>query len=103
LFQTAPSHPWTQTEVGNTTVTDDKGAITLQGFLALLSMTTLLSYKTTLAYLAYLGYPHEDTSSALKVIKKEQGSKRNVFLCYIFGATGSGKTSFMYLLSIDFK
>jgi Ras family protein T1 len=59
-------------------------------------MTTLLDYKTTLAYLAYLGF-EGDTTTALKVTRsrKADGKKkrvtRNVFLCYVFGATGCGK------------
>ncbi|WFC99154.1 ERMES complex Ca(2+)-binding regulatory GTPase gem1 [Malassezia yamatoensis] len=58
LFATAPGgrHPW---GIGfpASTVTDEAGAVTLQGWLAQWSMTTLLEHRTTLAYLAYLGYP----------------------------------------------
>lgn len=60
LFATAPGgkHPWEGTGFPTrTTTTDDRGAVTLQGWLAQWSMTTLLDYKITLAYLAYLGYP----------------------------------------------
>jgi Ras family protein T1 len=65
-------------------------------------MTTLLDHKTTLEYLAYLGYPGEETTSALhvtrprKVDRKKGKSTRNVFLCYICGAAGSGKTSLLW-------
>ncbi|RKO82802.1 EF hand associated-domain-containing protein, partial [Blyttiomyces helicus] len=96
LFSTAPSNPWTATGFPQTTITDDSGAVTLQGFLAQWSMTTLLDYRTTLAYLAYLGY-NGDTRTALKttrprkVDRKRGKVQRNVFLCYVFGATGSGK------------
>ncbi len=64
-------------------------------------MTTLLDHKTTLAYLAYLGYPDEPRTSALHVtrarkIDRRKGKvSRNVFLCYAFGAAGSGKTSLL--------
>lgn len=67
-------------------------------FVLMSSMTTLLDYKTTLAYLAYLGYPG-DFVKGLKVSKprKNELSKgklnRNVFLAYLFGAPGSGKSS----------
>ena len=63
-------------------------------------MSTLLEYKTTLAYLAYLGYPGP-TTSALQVTRpRKQDRKkgkvtRNVFLCYVCGAAGSGKTSLL--------
>jgi mitochondrial Rho GTPase 1 len=64
-------------------------------------MTTLLDHKTTLAYLAYLGYPEEQTTNALQVTRprkmdRRRGkSMRNVFLCYVCGAAGSGKTSLL--------
>lgn len=65
------------------------------------SMTTLLDHKTTLAYLAYLGYPGEQRTSALlttrprKVDRRKGKVTRNVFLCYVCGAAGSGKTSLL--------
>jgi hypothetical protein len=69
--------------------------------LGLCSMTTLLDHKTTLAYLAYLGYPDEPRTSALQVtrarkIDRRKGKvTRNVFLSYVCGAAGSGKTSLL--------
>jgi Ras family protein T1 len=63
-------------------------------------MITLLDYRVSLSYLAYLGYPGNDTTSALKVTKPRTGYERargkinrQVFLAYMFGAPGSGKTS----------
>ena len=64
-------------------------------------MTTLLDHKTTLAYLAYLGYPSEPRTEALQVTRPRKTDRRkgkvtrNVFLCYICGAAGSGKTSLL--------
>lgn len=64
-------------------------------------MTTLLDHKTTLAYLAYLGYPETPQTSALLVTpprrkeRKKGKITRNVFLCYVCGAAGSGKTSLL--------
>lgn len=78
LFATAPSIPW-----------KGQGVITLQAFLAQWSMLTLLDYKKTLAYLAYLGC--SDTPKALKVVRKN----RDVFLCFVFGAAGSGKSTIL--------
>ncbi|KND04037.1 small GTP-binding protein domain [Spizellomyces punctatus DAOM BR117] len=100
LFSTAPGNPWESTGFPETTLTDESGAVTLQGFLAQWSMTTLLDHKTTLAYLAYLGY-NGDTTTALKVTRPRKADRRrgkvqrNVFLCYVFGATGSGKTALL--------
>jgi GTPase SAR1 family protein len=64
-------------------------------------MTTLLDHKTTLAYLAYLGYPDEPRTGALQVTRARKVDRRkgkvsrNVFLCYVCGAAGSGKTSLL--------
>jgi len=64
-------------------------------------MTTLLDHKTTLSYLAYLGYPSEPRTNALQVTRPRKMDRRkgkvtrNVFLCYVCGAAGSGKTSLL--------
>lgn len=64
-------------------------------------MTTLLDHKQTLAYLAYLGYNTGPTTSALKITKPRRAERRkgrvtrNVFLCYVVGAAGSGKSSIL--------
>jgi Ras family protein T1 len=64
-------------------------------------MTTLLDHKMTLSYLAYLGYPEEPRTTALQVTRPRKVDRRkgkvtrNVFLCYVCGAAGSGKTSLL--------
>ena len=64
-------------------------------------MITLLKHRTTLTYLAYLGYPEEPRTDALlitrprKYDRRRGNSSRNVFLCYVCGAAGSGKTSLL--------
>ncbi|KAG8935543.1 ERMES complex Ca(2+)-binding regulatory GTPase gem1 [Tulasnella sp. 418] len=117
LFSTSPGCPWSHQGFPDTTIADDSGAVTLQGWLAQWSMTTLLDYKTTLAYLAYLGYPlipvqplsssylpppqPTSTTTALQISRPRKTDRkrgkvsRNVFLCYICGAAGSGKTSLL--------
>ncbi|KAI9312446.1 EF hand associated-domain-containing protein [Dichotomocladium elegans] len=100
LFSTSPGNPWAITAFPHTTITTESGSVTLQGWLAQWSMTTLIDHKTTLKYLAYLGY-EGDTRTALKVtrpkkVDRKKGKiQRNVFLCYVFGAPGSGKTSLL--------
>jgi Ras family protein T1 len=82
------------------------GRVTLQGWLAQWSMTTLLDHRTALNYLAYLGYsssPATDlpTPTALHITRPRKQDRRqrkvtrSVFLCYVLGATGSGKTSLL--------
>jgi len=99
LFSTAPSGvPWRDQKYPGL---DDDGAVTLQAWLARWSMITLLEHRTTLAYLAYLGYPEEPRTDALlitrprKYDRRRGNSSRNVFLCYVCGAAGSGKTSLL--------
>ncbi|KAH9980350.1 mitochondrial Rho GTPase [Lactifluus volemus] len=99
LFSTAPPGiPWRNPKFLGL---DDGAAVTLQAWLARWSMITLLEHKTTLAYLAYLGYPDEPRTGALLVTRprkhdRRRGkSTRSVFLCYVCGAAGSGKTSFL--------
>ncbi|RKP17005.1 mitochondrial Rho GTPase [Rozella allomycis CSF55] len=99
MFSICPALPWDEHGQGST-VTNDQGFLTLQGFLAHWSMTTLLDYGLTLEYLAYLGY-EGDTTQAVKVKRSRQIDKkkgrvtRNTLHCYVFGATGSGKTSLL--------
>ncbi|KAM6494240.1 EF hand associated domain containing protein [Amanita muscaria] len=101
LFSTSPGNPWSSQGFPETTLADESGAVTLQGWLAQWSMTTLLDHKTTLAYLAYLGYSNEPRTGALQItrarkIDRRKGKvTRNVFLCYVCGAAGSGKTSLL--------
>ncbi|ODN75133.1 mitochondrial Rho GTPase 1 [Cryptococcus amylolentus CBS 6039] len=106
LFSTSPGNPWISQGFPDTTITDDMGRVTLQGWLAQWSMTTLLDHRTTLAYLAHLGYsssPATDlpSPSALHITRPRKQDRRqrkvtrNVFLCYVLGATGSGKTSLL--------
>ncbi|KAK1922388.1 P-loop containing nucleoside triphosphate hydrolase protein [Papiliotrema laurentii] len=106
LFSTSPGNPWLAQGFPDTTITDDVGRVTLQGWLAQWSMTTLLNHKTTLNYLAYLGYsssPATDlpASTALHITRPRKQDRRqrkvtrSVFLCYVLGATGSGKTSLL--------
>ena len=111
LFETSPGNPWSGQGFPDTTTSDESGAVTLQGWLAQWSMTTLLEHKTTLAHLAYLGYPDSDTTTALRVTRprrldrrgksistpkgKGKNANRNVFLCWVCGAAGSGKTALL--------
>ena len=106
LFAPTPGLPpsWLENDFPNSTVRNEAGHITLQGWLAQWSMTTFTDPKITLAYLAYFGFEPADarmtTASALKVTKPRKRRRRppnkverNVVLAYIIGAPGSGKSS----------
>ena len=106
LFSPTPGLPpsWVDSSFPSCTVRNEAGYITLQGWLAQWSMTTFEDPKTTLEYLAYLGFesPHRGgITAALKVTKTRKRRsrpgrvERNVFLCYVLGASSSGKSSLL--------
>ncbi|KAF2485412.1 rho-like GTPase [Neohortaea acidophila] len=106
LFAPTPGLPtsWVDSDFPSCTVRNEAGYITLQGWLAQWSMTTFEDPKTTLEYLAYLGFESPDgkgTTSALKMTKARKRRnrpgrvERNVFLCYVLGAAGSGKSALL--------
>jgi mitochondrial Rho GTPase 1 len=96
---------WLESSFPSTTVRNESGHITLQGWLAQWSMTTFLEPKTTVEYLAYLGFEppslREPLTSALKITKARKRRnrpgrvERNVVYCYIIGAAGAGKSSLL--------
>lgn len=95
LYSTSPGDPW-HGAAGDSCATNDRGWITLQGFLAHWSMTTLLDPRLTLEYLAYLGYSGS-TMTAVKSTRPRHTDQlrgrlsRNVLRAMVFGAKGSGK------------
>lgn len=106
LFAPTPGLPssWVDSAFPSCTVRNEAGHITLQGWLAQWSMTTFEEPKVTLEYLAYLGFESPErggTTAALKVTKARKRRnrpgrvERNVFLCYVIGAGGSGKSSLL--------
>lgn len=103
LFAPTPGLPlsWLDSSFPSSTVRNEAGHITLQGWLAQWSMTTFSEPRTTLSYLAYLGFESPDrggTTAALKITKARKRRKRpgrverNVVLCYVLGGSGSGKS-----------
>lgn len=106
LFAPTPGLPasWVDSAFPSCTVRNEAGHITLQGWLAQWSMATFEDPKTTLEYLAYLGFESPDgkgTTPALKLTKARKRRnrpgrvERNVFLCYVLGAAGSGKSALL--------
>lgn len=105
LFKCAPGLPklWSSTNFPYSTVVNNRGFITLQGWLAQWTMTTFLEYKITTAYLIYFGF-QEDARLALQITKlrkmrrragrlyRSPVTDRKVFNCFIIGKPKSGKS-----------
>lgn len=102
LFSTSPGNPWNTDEYmfPLSTLTNDRGYVTLQGFLNQWIMTTILNYRVTLEYLAYFGFS-EDSTTAVKVTRsrkmdrKKDQVTRDTFLCYVIGPDNAGKRSIL--------
>ncbi|XP_071815257.1 mitochondrial Rho GTPase 1-A-like isoform X1 [Apostichopus japonicus] len=105
LFQTCPMMPWGP-DVNMTVITNERGWITLQGYLAQWTLTTLLDVSRTLELLAYFGYryvmaDHENQLSAIivtrdkKIDLQKRQTSRNTFQCNVIGPRGAGKTAFL--------
>lgn len=106
LFAPTPGLPpsWSDCSFPASTVRNEAGYITLQGWLAQWSMTTFVSPKTTLSYLAHLGFESPGNIGAVDALKVTRPRKnrrkagrvdRNVIFCYVLGASGSGKSSLL--------
>lgn len=106
LFAPTPGLPpsWIESDFPLCTVRNDAGHVTLQGWLAQWSMTTFEDAKTTLEYLGYLGFESSErggTVTALRITparkrrRKSGRVERNVFLCYVLGASHCGKSSLL--------
>ena len=106
LFSPTPGLPtsWVESDFPSCTVRNEAGHVTLQGWLAQWSMTTFESPKTTLEYLAWLGFESSEkggTTAALKITKARKQRRRlgkverNVFHCFVIGASNTGKSTLL--------
>uniref|UniRef100_A0A1A9WQN9 Mitochondrial Rho GTPase n=1 Tax=Glossina brevipalpis TaxID=37001 RepID=A0A1A9WQN9_9MUSC len=102
IFTTCPSTPWSySTDIRKSCPVNERGWVTLHGWLCRWTLMTLLDVAKTMEYLAYLGFNvHEnDTQLAAIHVTRERRidlakrqSSRSVYICHVIGPKGSGKT-----------
>ncbi|XP_067632148.1 mitochondrial Rho GTPase isoform X4 [Eurosta solidaginis] len=102
IFSTCPSAPWSySTDIRKSCPTNDRGWVTLHGWLCRWTLMTLIDVSKTLEYLAYLGFNvHENDSqlAAIHVTRErridlaKRQSSRSVYMCHVIGPKGAGKT-----------
>lgn len=114
LFIPTPGLPplWVQTHFPYSTLRNEFGFVTLQGWLAQWSMFVHLDYTSALSYIAMLGYlsrtAQTDLRSAVRVTKparprnrksqiyrRSTVQDRQVFHCIVLGEGGSGKSTLL--------
>ncbi|OTF79727.1 mitochondrial Rho GTPase 1-like protein [Euroglyphus maynei] len=108
MFSICGEHPkWLQCDYTQIVHTNERGWITLLGFLSIWTLTAFNDPSQTLIYLGLFGYMfvsgEKSQISALHIIKDsrmdkyEKQTARNVFLCNLVGPKGAGKSCFMRL------
>ncbi|XP_063378194.1 mitochondrial Rho GTPase isoform X1 [Cydia fagiglandana] len=100
VFSSCPRIPWHNLRY--TVPTNEKGYLTLQGWMCRWTLMTLMDLQNTSAYLAYLGFnflENESQKAAIHItrdkkvdIAKKQSS-RNVYQCHVIGPRACGKTA----------
>ncbi|XP_055379387.1 mitochondrial Rho GTPase isoform X2 [Condylostylus longicornis] len=111
LFSTCPSAPWSySTDIRKSCPVNDRGLVTLHGWMCRWTLMTLIDVPKTLEYLGYLGYNvHENETqlSAIHVTRErridlaKRQSSRSVYMCHVIGPKGAGKTGLCRGLLVD--
>jgi Ras family protein T1 len=92
-----PDFMWDDQLVSVTVETNNKGWITMNGFLAYWSLQTSVDYTYTAQFLAWVGYPllgRGPLASALTEVRSGQKVK-SVYHCQVLGERGGGKSTFV--------
>lgn len=111
IFSACPALPWPSiTDVRRTVPTNEKGWLTLHGWICRWTLQTLIDLPKTLEYLAYLGFNvHENESqlAAVQVTRErrldlaKKQSNRTVYMCHVIGPKNAGKTALCRALIAD--
>jgi len=103
MISICPQSPWSEENL-TASCTNEQGWPTAEGFVAQWILWTYINYKWTLEHLAHFGYvggDMENQLSGLRVTRskavdlQKRKTMRSVFLVYVIGATGTGKTAFL--------
>ncbi|XP_057311662.1 mitochondrial Rho GTPase 1-A-like [Hydractinia symbiolongicarpus] len=103
LVSLCPQNPWSQVDF-TATCCNDQGWITAEGFVAQWILWSYMDYTWTLTQLAYFGFIHDDLENQLTGLRvtrskdvdhQKRKTTRSVFLAYVVGPPGVGKTSFL--------
>ena len=89
-------NPWSELSLHVPTLSD--GSLDLNSWKSLWSLYCYMDYKLIYSYLVYVGMDVPKASVFVLTKPKEVGkgnNKRKVFLCYIFGDEGVGKSSLL--------
>ncbi|XP_003388429.2 PREDICTED: mitochondrial Rho GTPase 1-A-like [Amphimedon queenslandica] len=95
LFSICPEFMWDDL-ISHTVDTNNKGWVTLEGFLAFWTLQTNLDYTCTTSFLAHVGYSVIEKGGLASAVREVQprGHEKSVFRCRVMGGRGCGKTTF---------
>lgn len=99
VFNVFPSDPWGG-DVLSMVHANEKGWISLRGFLAQWTLTAYLDLPRTMEYLAYLGYStltgKQSQAEAIEYVSQNTSyEKRKIFTCKVVGHHGVGKSTLL--------
>lgn len=103
VFSACAALPWSSmSDLRRTVPTNERGWLTLHGWMCRWTLMTLTDLPKTLEYLAYLGFnvhENESQASAIHVTRErrldlaKKQSSRSVYMCHVIGPPASGKTA----------
>jgi len=104
MVELCEEHPWRSVDY-TATCRNEKKWMTAEGFVAQWILWSYVNHNWSLKMLAEFGYIHGDMENQLSALKvalrketkqsKQRKSNRSVYLVYVIGDKGVGKTSFM--------
>lgn len=99
LFNVFPYDPWGG-DVLSMVHTNERGWVSMEGFLAQWTLTAYLDLPRTMEYLAYLGYStltgRESQAEAIEYLPlRPADARRKIYTCKVIGPHGVGKTTLL--------